>query len=976
MVESNFNKETVECIGTTHTHSGNQGSGLRREPSFSRWADEDGTIHLEGRSENIASSIEGSDFELPMLNQSELENGFVEGIRYSKFTEQRMQFNGGSSMEDQHGKDRNGEYTPFDVENKYVGDISADIGVDGASSTVGPKSSSNSVSTADVLKTLFFILVWYTFSTFLTLYNKTLLGDELGKFPAPLLMNSIHFTLQALLSKAITWYWSHRFQPSVPMSYRDYFYRVVPTALSTALDVNLSNASLVFISVTFATMCKSAAPIFLLLFAFAFRLESPSFKLFGIMMVISVGVLLTVARETEFDFWGFVFVMCAAVMSGFRWCMTQILLQKEDYGLKNPLTFMSYVTPVMAVATAVLSLFLDPWHEFRSNNYFNSSWHLARTCFLMLFGGTLAFFMVLTEYILVSVTSAVTVTIAGVVKEAVTILVAVFYFHDDFTWLKGAGLLTIMIGVGLFNWYKYLKLQKESPPTNPAAKSSCSLLIHHSYFPICDCYSSIICCKDLLWSNRNSVLTGDAEQSVAASFQVVDDRTSSLISNNVGVSCINRSRNNFLMLYGNVFCIHTPLSFVSNSILRERGSKLLCSAPTKMINTLVLPRPSEALKLSSTKFDLSRKSKYSKPRMELTLTQPDDWHLHLRDGDLLQAVAPHSAKHFGRAIVMPNLKPPITTTAAAVAYRESILKALPADSNFTPLMTLYLTDKTSPNEIKLARKSGVVFAVKLYPAGATTNSQDGVTDLFGKCLPVLEEMVEENMPLLVHGEVTDPNVDVFDREKVFIDTVLQPLIERLPRLKVVMEHITTMDAVRFVESGKEGFLAATVTPQHLILNRNALFQGGLQPHNYCLPVLKRETHRQAIVSAVTSGSKRFFLGTDSAPHERLRKECPCGCAGIYNAPVALSLYAKVFEEAGALDKLEAFTSFNGPDFYGLPRNTSKIKLMKNPWKVPESLSFPFGDIIPMFAGVQNGSRYAVDDADVDTNLVVDFSGYP
>ncbi|KAK9036152.1 hypothetical protein V6N11_078165 [Hibiscus sabdariffa] len=225
MVESNFNKETVECIGTTHTHSGNQGSGLRREPSFSRWADEDGTIHLEGRSENIASSIEGSDFELPMLNQSELENGFVEGIRYSKFTEQRMQFNGGSSMEDQHGKDRNGEYTPFDVENKYVGDISADIGVDGASSTVGPKSSSNSVSTADVLKTLFFILVWYTFSTFLTLYNKTLLGDELGKFPAPLLMNSIHFTLQALLSKAITWYWSHRFQPSVPMSYRDYFYR-------------------------------------------------------------------------------------------------------------------------------------------------------------------------------------------------------------------------------------------------------------------------------------------------------------------------------------------------------------------------------------------------------------------------------------------------------------------------------------------------------------------------------------------------------------------------------------------------------------------------------------------------------------------------------------------------------------------------------------------------------------------------------
>ncbi|KAL1071135.1 hypothetical protein V6Z11_D11G069300 [Gossypium hirsutum] len=282
-------------------------------------------------------------------------------------------------------------------------------------------------------------------------------------------MNTIHFAFQALLSNAIRWYWSHRFQPSVPMSYRDYFYRVVPTALSTALDVNLSNVSLVFISVTFATMCKSAAPIFLLLFAFAFRLESPSFKLLGIIVVISVGILLTVARDTEFEFWGFIFVMLAAVMSGFRWCMTQILLQKEVYGLKNPLTFMSYVTPVMAVVTALLSLFLDPWHEFGQNNYFNSSWHLARTCLLLLFGGTLAFFMVLTEYILVSVTSAVTVTIAGVVKEAVTILVAVFYFHDEFTWLKGAGLLTIMFGVSLFNWYKYQRLQ-ESAPTKHAAK--------------------------------------------------------------------------------------------------------------------------------------------------------------------------------------------------------------------------------------------------------------------------------------------------------------------------------------------------------------------------------------------------------------------------------------------------------------------------------------------------------------------------
>ncbi|KAK0590907.1 hypothetical protein LWI29_033055 [Acer saccharum] len=367
-----------------------------------------------------------------------------------------------------------------------------------------------------------------------------------------------------------------------------------------------------------------------------------------------------------------------------------------------------------------------------------------------------------------------------------------------------------------------------------------------------------------------------------------------------------------------------------------------------MIKSLV--PPCEGLKVPIAKIGGSKQLKSKGLRMELTITQPDDWHLHLRDGDLLKAIVPHSASHFGRAIVMPNLKPPITTTAAAVVYRDSILKALPSDSNFTPLMTLYLTDTTSPDEIKLAKRSGVVFAVKLYPAGATTNSQDGVTDLFGKCLPVLEELAEQNMPLLVHGEVTDPNVDIFDREKVFIDTVLQPLIQRLPRLKVVMEHITTMDAVKFVESCKEGSVAATVTPQHLLLNRNAIFQGGLQPHNYCLPVLKRETHRQAIVSAVTSGSKRFFLGTDSAPHEKSKKESACGCAGIYNAPVALSLYAKVFEEMGALDKLEAFTSINGPDFYGLPRNTSKIILSKTSWKVPEAFSFSFGDIIPMFAG--------------------------
>ncbi|XP_021769956.1 dihydroorotase, mitochondrial-like [Chenopodium quinoa] len=336
--------------------------------------------------------------------------------------------------------------------------------------------------------------------------------------------------------------------------------------------------------------------------------------------------------------------------------------------------------------------------------------------------------------------------------------------------------------------------------------------------------------------------------------------------------------------------------------------------------------------------------------MELTLTRPDDWHLHLRDGNLLASVAPYSATHYGRAIIMPNLRPPITTTAAAVAYRDSILKVLPSNSEFDPLMTLYLTDTTTPNEIKLARESGVVYAVKLYPAGATTNSQDGVTDLFGKCLPVLQEMAEQNMPLLVHGEVTDPDVDIFDREMLFIETVLRPLLQRLPQLKVVMEHITTVDAVKFVESCDEGTVAATVTPQHLVLNRNSLFQGGLQPHNYCLPVLKREIHRQALVSAVTSGSKKYFLGTDSAPHERWKKECSCGCAGIFNAPVALSLYAKIFEEANALDKLEAFTSFNGPDFYGLPRNTSKIKLLKEPWKIPECISFPSGEIVPMFAG--------------------------
>ncbi|CAL9770446.1 unnamed protein product [Musa acuminata subsp. burmannicoides] len=333
------------------------------------------------------------------------------------------------------------------------------------------RAAESSVSKVVVLKTLFYILVWYTFSTCLTLYNKTLLGHKLGKFPAPLLMNAFHFTLQAVLSKIVGCIQSRGADVGITMTWKDYFIRVVPTALGTALDINLSNASLVFVSVTFATMCKSASPVFLLLFAFAFRLETPSYKLLGIILIISFGVLLTVAKDTQFDFWGFVFVMFAAVMSGFRWSMTQILLQFmwlfwSSIGLKNPITLMSYVTPTMAVATLVLSLVMDPWHDLDTNAYFDSPWHVMLSCLLMLTGGALAFFMVLTEYILVSATSAVTVSIAGVVKEAVTIMVAVFYFHDQFTLIKGIGLLIIITGVSLFNCYKYEKLKKGQPKEN------------------------------------------------------------------------------------------------------------------------------------------------------------------------------------------------------------------------------------------------------------------------------------------------------------------------------------------------------------------------------------------------------------------------------------------------------------------------------------------------------------------------------
>ncbi|CAL0310934.1 unnamed protein product [Lupinus luteus] len=482
MVQSELDSERVHLTEIDNVERGSLGRGIRRELSFSRWCDDDGRINFDQQLGNEDVSVEeDSEFELPFPQKSELQSRPLDRERlfHLKFQQRSMQMNGTGTMDiDSINRRGNGsqKYVPFDVENKYEmgtnGDPNIYVGGDGSSG----KGSQNPISVADILKTLFLVLMWYTFSLFLTLFNKSLLGDHMGKFPAPFLMNTVHFVMQAVLSKLITWFWSHKFDTNVVMSWKDYFLRVVPTALGTAMDVNLSNASLVFISVTFATMCKSAAPIFLLLFAFAFRLETPSFKLSGIIFIISVGILLTVAKETEFEFWGFTLVMLAAVMSGFRWCMTQILLQKEAYGLKNPLTLMSYVSPIMAVVTALLSLALDPWDEFRENKYFDNLQHLTRSCLLMLFGGTLAFLMVLTEYVLVSVTSAVTVTIAGVVKEAVTILVAVLYFHDEFTWLKGFGLFTIMVGVGLFNWYKYQKLQKghasdnEHLTTDSAAK--------------------------------------------------------------------------------------------------------------------------------------------------------------------------------------------------------------------------------------------------------------------------------------------------------------------------------------------------------------------------------------------------------------------------------------------------------------------------------------------------------------------------
>jgi dihydroorotase len=332
----------------------------------------------------------------------------------------------------------------------------------------------------------------------------------------------------------------------------------------------------------------------------------------------------------------------------------------------------------------------------------------------------------------------------------------------------------------------------------------------------------------------------------------------------------------------------------------------------------------------------------------ITITRPDDWHLHLRDGGHLAAVLPHTARRFARAIVMPNLRPPVTTAAAALAYRERILRALPAGGAFEPLMTLYLTDNTTPEEIRRARETGHVHAVKYYPAGATTNSDSGVTDI-RRCDRALEALSAAGMPLLVHGEVTDSAVDVFDRERVFLDRVLEPLVRRHPGLRIVMEHITTREAAAFVREAPD-HVAATITAHHLLINRNALFAGGLRPHAYCLPVAKREEHRRALLEAAVSGNPKFFLGTDSAPHARHTKENDCGCAGIYTAHAAIELYAEAFAGEGAIERLEGFSAVHGAAFYGLPTNLERITLVRESWLVPSA--FPYGEdtLVPFRAG--------------------------
>jgi len=340
---------------------------------------------------------------------------------------------------------------------------------------------------------------------------------------------------------------------------------------------------------------------------------------------------------------------------------------------------------------------------------------------------------------------------------------------------------------------------------------------------------------------------------------------------------------------------------------------------------------------------------------EITITRPDDWHVHVRDGDALRSVVPHTAAQFGRAIIMPNLKPPVTTAVQAAAYRERILAEAPSGVDFEPLMTLYLTDNLPPDEIRRAKEAGVV-AVKLYPAGATTNSDAGVTDI-RKTYPTLEAMQREGVLLLVHGEVTSPDIDIFDREAVFIDQQLEPLRRDFPGLRIVMEHITTREAAHYVrDSGAN--LGATITAHHLLYNRNAIFTGGIRPHYYCLPVLKREVHRAALVEAATSGSTKFFLGTDSAPHASHLKEHAVGCAGCYTAHAALELYAHAFDQAGALDKLEGFASFHGADFYGLPRNSGTVVLRRAEWTVPDAYAYGEAELKPLGAGEKLGWKLA------------------
>jgi len=333
---------------------------------------------------------------------------------------------------------------------------------------------------------------------------------------------------------------------------------------------------------------------------------------------------------------------------------------------------------------------------------------------------------------------------------------------------------------------------------------------------------------------------------------------------------------------------------------------------------------------------------------QITIVRPDDWHLHVRDAEALKAVVPFTARQCGRAIIMPNLTPPVTTTEQARAYRERILQAIPEDVNFTPLMTLYLTNNTPPEEIQTAVNSGIIYAVKLYPAGATTNSDAGVTDI-KKCYPTLEIMQKLGLPLLVHGEVTHHEVDIFDREKQFIDERLKVLTQDFPELKIVFEHITTTEAVEFVLESSD-YVGATITAHHLLMNRNEMLVGGIKPHNYCLPVLKRESHRQALIKAAISGNKKFFMGTDSAPHARNKKETACGCAGMFTAFAAIELYAEAFDKVDALDKLEQFSSFNGPSFYGLSANSDKITLKREKWTVPESYQFGDDVLVPLRAG--------------------------